>query len=235
MNEEVQTQTDEATGQPTAETNQDFAAENQAQKNFTQEELDKIVKDRLDRERKKFQKQYEDVDVEKYRQLVEAEEQQQLEEQKRRGEFEKVLEETVSKKNSTIEQLQAELHAIKVDGNLLNAASAKRAINPQQVVALLKGQVRLGPGGDAEVVDGEGNVRYTENGSAMTVDEFVDEWLQQNPHFVSAGPSGSGTTSNIADKSGSTPGKVDVNSLNMNNPEDRAVYKEYMKSRGIRL
>ena len=59
MNEEVQTNETQETGQPTAE-QQDFTAENQEQtKTFTQEDLDRIVKDRLDRERKKITKQYE--------------------------------------------------------------------------------------------------------------------------------------------------------------------------------
>lgn len=235
MNEEVQVNNEQATGQPTAE-NVDFTAESQEEtKVFTQDELDRIVKDRLDRERKKISKQFEGIDVNKYRELMDAEEQQRMEQQKARGEFEKVLQETVQKKDSTIQQLQNELHSIKVDGSLLNAASAKRAINPQQVVSLLKSNIRLGDSGDVEVLDAEGNVRYTDNGVAMGVEDLVEEFLTSNPHFISAGPNGTGSQSNIAKSSGSTPGKIDVSSLNMNNPEDRKIYKEYMKSKGIRI
>lgn len=232
MNEEVQIE-EQATGQPNAE--QDLTAESQETKTFTQEDLDKIVKERLERERKRVQKQFEGVDVEKYREMMEQEEQARLEQQKARGEFEKVLQETVSKKDSTIQQLQEELHNIKVDGNLLNAASAKGAINPQQVVALLKSNIRLGEGGDVEVLDTEGNVRYTDAGTAMGVDDLVDEFINQNPHFKSAGPSGSGSRSAVADSVGSQPGKVDPSKLNMNDPKDRAIYKEYMRSKGIRI
>lgn len=233
MNEDVQVN-EEATGQPTADT-QDFTAANQEETRFSQDEVDRIVKERLDRERKKFAKQYEGVDVNKYRELMDAEEQQRLEQQKARGEFEKVLQETVSKKDSTIQQLQQELHSIKVDGSLLNAASSKRAVNPQQVASLLKNNIRLGDSGDVEVLDAEGNVRYNDRGVAMNAVELVDEFLQQNPHFIQAGPSGSGVKSNIANANGTAPGKIDVSSLNMSNPEDRKVYKELMKSKGIRL
>jgi len=235
MNEEVQNENEQATGQPTAENN-DFAAESQEEaKVFTQEDLDRIVKDRLDRERKKITKKFEGVDVEKYQELMNAEEEARLEQQKARGEFEEILKSTVAKKDTAIQQLQQELHSIKVDGALLNAASSKKAVNPQQVVALLKNNIRLGDTGDVEVLDAEGNVRYTDNGTAMTGDELVEEFLTSNPHFLQAGPNGSGAQSNIAKSSGSQPGKVDVSSLNMNNPEDREIYRKLMKSKGIRI
>ena len=92
MNEE------QVTGSPTVET--DFTAETQETKaGFTQEEIDRIVKERLGRERQKILKQYEGVDVEKYRALLDAEEKKAIEEQNKRGEFEKVLQSTVSKKD----------------------------------------------------------------------------------------------------------------------------------------
>lgn len=235
MNEDVQTQT-EVTGQPTAEAQQDFTAESQEEtKTFTQEDLDRIVKDRLDRERKKITKQYEGVDVAKYREIMEQKEAEEMEAQKARGEFEKVLQDTVAKKDTAIQTLQQELHSIKVDGALLNAASTNKAVNPQQVVALLKNNIRLGATGDVEVTDADGNVRYNDSGVAMGVNELVSEWLQQNPHFVQAGPAGSGAQSNVGNQTGKTPGKVDVASLDMNNPDDRAIYREYMKSKGVRV
>jgi len=224
------------TGAPSVE-NEDFTAETQessaVQSAFSQEDVDRIVKDRLDRERKRFEKKYADVDVEKYRELMNAQEEARLEEQKKRGEFEKILSETVQKKDSQMEQLRQELHSIKVDGSLLNSASSKKAINPQQVVALLKNQIRLNDGGETEIVDTNGQVRYTDKGTAMTADELVEEFLSANPHFVSAGPSGSGSSSSVANST--KVGGVDVSSLDMNNPEDRKIYKELMKSKGIRI
>ena len=85
------------------------------------------------------------------------------------------------------------------------------------------------------MTDAEGNVRYTDNGTAMGVDDLVSEFLNQSPHFVQSGPSGSGTQSNVANQTGKTPGKVDVSSLNMNDSKDREVYRNLMKSRGIRM
>ena len=227
MNEE------QVTGTPTVE--QDFTAETQVEnKGFTQEDIDRIVKERLTRERSKLLKQYEGVDVEKYRQLLEAEEKKATEEQVKRGEFEKILQTTVSKKDATIQELQNKLMAIQVDGSLLNAASANKAVNPQQVVRLLKDQIRLGQDGSVEVTDDSGSVRYNDQGTAMSVEELVNEFLKSNPHFVQAGPSGTGSQSVIS-KSNGSPGGVDVSKLNMSDPAHRAIYKEHMKSKGIRI
>jgi hypothetical protein len=232
MNDNVQVDK-EATGQPIADN--DFTAESQEEaKYFTQDELDRIVKDRLDRERKKLSKQFDGVDVQRYRELTEKEEQQKLEQQKARGEFENILKTTVEKKDSAIQQLQRELHSIKVDGSLLNAASTKRAVNPQQVVSLLKNNIRLGDSGDVEVLDADGNIRYSDKGVALGVEELVEEFLNSNPHFRTAGPNGSGAKSNIAN-SGKDIGKIDVSSLNMNDPGDREIYRKIMKSKGIRI
>ena len=227
MNEE------QVTGSPTVE--QDFTAETQeGNKGFTQEDIDRIVKERLTRERSKILKQYEGVDVDKYRQLLEAEEKKAQEEQAKRGEFEKILQTTVSKKDTMISQLQNELKAIKVDGSLLNAASSRKAINPQQVARLLKDNIRLNDNGEVEIVDESGSVRYNDQGSHMTVEDLVGEFLSTNPHFVNAGPQGTGSQTNIA-KANGILGQVDISKLDMSNPKDRAVYKEHMRSKGIQI
>lgn len=219
--------------QATGATAEIDSTDNQAgQTSFTQEDIDRIVKERLDRERKKITKQFEGVDVEKYRELTSKEEQLKIEQEKARGNFEKVLQDTVSKKDSTIKQLQDQLHSIKVDGSLLNAASSRQAINPQQVVRLLKDQIRLGDGGDVEIVGDDGTVRYTDSGSLMSVDDLVNEFLTANPHFKVAGPSGSGSQGGVAKATGGV-GKVDISKLDMNNPEHRAIYKEYRKTNKI--
>lgn len=220
----------QVTGEPTVEN--DLTAENQdVAKNFTQDDVDRIVKERLTRERQKILKQFEGVDVDRYRELTAKEEQIKLEQEKARGNFEKVLQETVSKKDTTIQQLQQQLHSIQIDGSLLSAASSRKAVNPQQVVKLLKESVRLSTDGSVEVLDNEGAVRYTDAGSAMTVEDLVQEFLTTNPHFVTAGPSGSGPNGAVAKATGNTLGNIDVTKLNMANAKDRAIYKELMRSK----
>jgi len=224
-----------ATGEPNEEFTSETTQAETTDKTFTQDDVDKIVRDRLDRERKRFEKKYGDVDIDRYRQLTQREEDERIEQQKQRGEFEKILQETVAKKDQQYQELQRQLTEIKVDGSLLNAASSNRAINAQQVSALLRNQVRLGETGEAEVTDSNGNVRYTDDGMPMTVNQLVDSFLKENPHFVAAGPSGSGTSSATESASRKGMGNIDPSQLNMNNPEDRKIYKEYMKTRGIRI
>ena len=116
---------------------------------------------------------------------------------------------------------------------MLNEASANKAVNPQQVVQLLKGQVKLNEAGAVDVVDANGQVRYDDKGEPIKVSALVNEFLTANPHFVSAGPSGSGTGQGVGKQ---TPVvENDVTKLDMNNPTHREQYRKIMNERGVRI
>ena len=117
---------------------------------LSQDEVNRIVAERVQREKAKFEKKYSNVDLNLYNELVEKQEAARQQDLEQRGEYEKLLKEQAEKFNSKINQYQTELHSIKVDGTLLNEASANKAINPQQVVALLKSQVRLNEAGGVD-------------------------------------------------------------------------------------
>jgi hypothetical protein len=198
-------------------------------KMFSQEQLDKIIEDRLAKQRRALERKFDGVDPDHYRQLTAAEEQKQLEAKKARGEFETILKETVSKKDSAIEQLRAELQAVKVDGALLGAANKSGAINADQVVALLKNQIRLNDSGDVEITDATGQLKYTDSGDPYSVDLLVKDFIEANPHFARATPGGSSTTSNVLPNRSS---KVSLADLDLTNPEHRKLYKE-ARSKGL--
>ena len=200
---------------------------------LSQEDVNRIVADRVARERSKFEKKYSGVDLDLYNELVEKQETQRQQELEKRGEFEKLLKEQAEKFTGKIQQYESELHTIKVDGALLNEASANKAVNPQQVVQLLKGQVKLNEAGSVDVVDQNGQVRYNDKGEPIAVSQLVNEFLTANPHFVQAGPSGSGTGQGIGKQAPVV--ETDVTKLNMNNPEHRAQYREIMKAKGVRM
>ena len=88
-----------------------------------------------------FEKKYSNVDLDRYNELVANEEQSRQSEMEKRGEYEKLLKEQAEKFNGKISQYETELQNIKVDGALLSEASNNRAVNPQQVVQLLKSQL----------------------------------------------------------------------------------------------
>jgi hypothetical protein len=200
--------------------------------NFSQDDLERIVGERVARERAKYDKKYKGIDVDHYNKLVEAEEKARQTELEKRGEFEKLLKEQAEKFSTKINQYQSELTSIKIDGQLLSEASNAKAINPTQVTQLLKGQLKLNEAGTVDVIDTKtGQVRYNDKGDPIQVKDLVNEFLSSNPHFVSAGPQGSGTGKGDATKE--SLANDDINNLNMNIPEHRARYREIMRSRGV--
>jgi len=200
---------------------------------LSQDDVNRIVAERVAREKAKFEKKYSGVDLDLYNQMVEEKEALRQEELKKRGEFEELLKSQAEKFNGKIQQYQSELTSIKVDGALLNEASANRAVNPQQVVQLLKGSVRLNEAGTVDVIDANGQVRYDDNGNPLQVSKLVNEFLTANPHFVSAGPNGSGTGQGVGKQSPVVDN--DVTKLNMENPEHRKRYAEIMRAKGVRI
>ena len=233
----------EETGQIQTETSQQSATETEIRaqvqqesqekaQTLTQEQVDRIVAERVARERSKFEKKYSGVDLDHYKSLVEAEEQRKQQELEKRGEYERLLKEQAEKFNSKIQSYESELHSIKVDGTLLQEASKSRAVNPQQVVSLFKGSLKLNEAGGVDVIGADGQVRYDDNGNPLAVSTLVDEFLTANPHFKSAGPQGSGTQG-AQGKNESV--KLEMDQLDMKNPKHREIYKAMMKEKGIRV
>ena len=197
-------------------------------KTYSADEFNNAMASVRKKTEEKVLKQFQGIDVEKYNQLMAEQEAKQLEESKARGEFEKVLKDTVSKKDQEIERLSKTLQTQMIDGALVNASSKYRAISPEQVTKLLKENVRLNSQGDVEVIGAEGHVRYTEQGDAMTVDGLVKEWLDSNPHFAQPGPKGSGTQSNT---STTKVDQVDPAKLDLTDPNQRSLYKQLRNQR----
>jgi len=201
-------------------------------KTYTQEQLDAIAAQIRKKEEARVSRKFEGVDVEHYRTLAEKEEQSKIEIQKKKGEFEQILKDQQAKAADKIQGLTSELTKIKVDGALLNAASTLKAINPDQVVRLVREQIKMDEAGQVEIIDSKtGQTRYSDTGEPLSVDGLVSEFLKSNPHFQQAGMPGAGSTSNT--KSATLDGKVDITKLDMNNPEHRKVYADYRKKSGL--
>jgi hypothetical protein len=194
----------------------------------SQSEVDKIIDKRLARERQKYEKMYSGIDPEQARKLLEEKENKEIEDKKARGEFEKILKEQAEKSNKEISGLRSEIEKVKVDGALLNAASKNSAINPEQVKDLLKSNVKLNEDGKVEILAENNSPIYNKDGDLKSIDEYVKDFITENPHFQTATPSGSGSKANL--------GKVDAKPFNladldMTKPEDRKQYAEYKKAR----
>ena len=185
------------------------AVETQA-KTFTQDELDRIVADRVAREQRKFDKKLQGINLDEARELIQKREEAELEAQKQRGEFDTILKQTVEKKDAEIQSYKRKLQETLIDGALTNSASRNNAVDTAQVAALLKGNTRLSEDGTVEVLDGNGTPRYNDKGDLLSVDEMVTEFLTTNPHFVRASAGGSGSQGNVGGSTSKPIPMVDI-------------------------
>lgn len=195
---------------------------------FSAEQLEQIVQRRLERYKKTVSNKLDGVDLEEAKKLLQEKKDKELEIAKQRGEFDKVLKDTVSKKDSKILSLESELKRIRIDETLVNVASGLKAVKPAEVKQLLRSNVKLNEQGSVEVINEDGTPRYTDKGEPMSVNELVNEYLKNNPHHVMATQSGSGSQSKIG---GNSPKSIKMGDLDLNNPNDRKLYSEMRKQR----
>jgi hypothetical protein len=202
--------------------------ETKESKEDSQALIDKTIKDRLHRQKRRTLEDLGVSDIDEAKEIIarskEAEEKRKLE----AGKFEEVRQSLVDSHKKELQKLQDELRGEKIDKQLIQSASNNRAINPNQVKDLLKDNVRLNEEGKAEILDKDGTTRYNKEGKPLSIDEFVSEFITQNAHFQVATPSGSGSVSNVGKVNAQT---FNLSDLDMNNPDDRKKYAELRKQR----
>ena len=196
----------------------------QETKTFTQEELDRIVADRVSRTKRQYEKRLEGIDLDEAKSLLQRQQEAEVEKQKERGEFESILKQTVEKKDQEIRTYKQRLESQLVDGALLTAASRNNAVSAEQVGQLLRGSVRLSEDGTAEVYDANGTPRYNDKGDPLSVDELVSDFLTANPHFVKASSGGAGSQGAVG--GGSTNKPLSYSDLVAMGDEGQRIYRE---------
>ncbi len=207
---------------------EEVKVEENKEDSFNKAQVDDIVKERLARERRKIYKELGTEDINVAKSALQEKQEKELEIKKQRGEFDEIIKQQADKSNAEISNLKTQLEQIKINDSLLSSASKHRSNVPDQVVQLLKSNVKLNDEGKVEVLAENKQPRYNTKGELLSVDDYVQEFLTQNPHFQAATPSGSGSVSNV--------GKVDakpfnIADLDMTKPEDRKQYAEYRKER----
>ena len=207
---------------------EEVKVEENKEDSFNKSQVVDIVKERLARERRKIYKELGTEDINVAKSALQEKQEKELEIKKQRGEFDEIIKQQADKSNAEIANLKTQLEQIKINDSLLSSASKHRSNVPDQVVQLLKSNVKLNDEGKVEVLAENKQPRYNTKGELLSVDDYVQEFLTQNPHFQAATPSGSGSVSNV--------GKVDakpfnIADLDMTNPEDRKRYAEYRKER----
>ena len=206
------------------EVKEEVKVETPEQKTFTQEQIDNIIKTRLEAEKSKYEKKLQEEENQKAELLKE----QQLKEAKSKADIEKIMQERLSEKDSELNRYKMQIKKEKVDNSILSVANKEKSINAQQVVSLLKDEVKYTDDGRIEIVDNNSNVRYNTKGELLTIDDRVKEFLDANPHFRQGSLSGSGSQSSVE---GKTVKPFNIQDLDMSKQEDRAKYSEYRKDR----
>ncbi len=210
--------------QQTEAPKEEVKVETPKQQTFTQEQLDNIIKSRLEAEKTKHQRQLDEVK----RQEEEIAKEKQVQEAKSKAELEKLMKQRISEKDTEILKYKTEIKKERIDNSVLSVASKHKAISPSQVVSLLKDDIKLNDDGRVEILDNNSNIRYNSKGELLTIEERVKEFLDANPHFRQGSLAGSGSQSSIE---GKTVKPFNIQDLDMSKPEDRAKYSEYRKER----
>jgi len=178
-------------------------------KKFTQADIDRVVQDRLSRERSKYA-DYDDLHKFKteHEKSTEAQKQKELEAQKKYEELkggwaekEKNFQQGLSAKDAEISNLKI-LHALNFEVSKLNAYP--------EAVDVLKGMVSLSENGTPQM-DGKDSVGNT---TKISLEEGVKKFLEERPHLVKANQNsgGGGTPPNTGAGGGSgTESLADLN------------------------
>lgn len=193
------------------------------ERTYTQKEFDDHMAKLKTSVARKYEKTLSELgDIEELRQLKQQHEQQQLELQKKRGQFDDVIKELAAKKDAEIQKRDEIIRNYTVDMPLVDTAAQLGAVNPAQVKQLLKPYVRMNDSGEVEILDDKGTIRYSDKGQPFGVSDLVKEFLDTNLHFKAAGPSTSQGRNNI----GSSPTKLDPKTLNMKDAGQRKMYRD---------
>ena len=191
---------------------------------FNQEDVDRIVKQRLEAEKSKHQRMLDEAK----KQEEELVKEKQVQEAKTKADLENLMKQRIADKDKELADWKSKVKTINVDNSILSLASKNNAIAPDQVVSLLKNEVNYNDDGRVEILDNNKNIRYNSKGELLTIEDRVNEFLDANPHFRKGSLSGTGSQSSIE---GKTVKPFNIQDLDMSKPEDRAKYADYRKER----
>lgn len=194
-------------------------------KTFTQDEVNAILAKTKTTLEKKYSSKFEDLgNPDELREIVTNYRKQQQDSEVKRGNFDKLMSDMASKKDAEISKRDNIIREFRIEQPLVTLAAQYRSVNPEQVKTLLKPALRLNDDGEVEVVDTKtGEVRYQDNGKPYSVDAYVKEFLDQNPHFVSATPATVNTQGNVG-KGPAQP--IDLSKLDLTRADHRKLYAE---------
>ncbi len=191
---------------------------------FNQEDVDRIVKQRLEAEKSKHQRMLDEAKKKE----EEIAKEEQIQDAKTKADLENLMKARIAEKDKELADWKSKVKTINVDNSILSFASKNSAIAPDQVVSLLKSEVNYNDDGTVEILDNNKNIRYNKKGERLTIEDRVIEFLDANPHFRKGSLSGSGSLNSVE---GKAVKPFNISDLDMSKAEDRKKYAEYRKQR----
>mgnify|MGYP001430751710 CR=1 FL=1 len=191
---------------------------------FNQEDVDRIVKQRLEAEKSKHQRMLDEAKKKE----EEIAKEKQIQDAKTKADLENLMKARIAEKDKELADWKSKVKTINVDNSILSFASKNSAIAPDQVVSLLKSEVNYNDDGTVEILDNNKNIRYNKKGERLTIEDRVIEFLDANPHFRKGSLSGSGSLNSVE---GKAVKPFNISDLDMSKAEDRKKYAEYRKQR----
>ena len=196
------------------------------EKTYNQAQIDNMIKARLEQEKAKNQRVL-DEQKKKDEELLKE---KQIQEAKTKADIENLMKQRIQEKDQEILNYKNMIKKEKIDNSVMSVASRMNAVNPQQIVELMKSNIKLSDDNRIEVLDKHSNIRYNDKGELLTIEESVKEFLDANPHFSQGSKAGVGSQSSIE---GKTVKPFNIQDLDMSKPEDRLKYAEYRKKRDM--
>ena len=121
---------------------------------FNQEDVDRIVKQRLEAEKSKHQRMLDEAKKQEEEVLKEKE----VQEAKSKSDLEQLMKQRIADKDKELADWKSKVKTINVDNSILSLASKNNAIAPDQVVSLLKHEVNYNDDGRVEILDNNKNI-----------------------------------------------------------------------------
>ena len=161
-----------------------------------QDDVNRIIEQRLARERQQYQAQLSDLgfkDLDEVAKLKKAQAEREKQELEDRQQYKELAEkiraekdEELRKRDDEINSLRSRYLSTQAERFIVSAATKHHAVAPDQVAQLVRGDIRIDDDGHAYVVDQQGNRRTDGKGGDLTVDAYVEQFLTNNPHFKRA-------------------------------------------------
>lgn len=184
-------------GEPDGSGSADDGGSDDGPGGIPQDQVNAIVQDRLERERQRLRQEMKEKagveDLDEVQQLREELKERREQELKEQEQYKELLEEKreeweqkLSEKDQRLQELERERRREKVTSRLLSAAQKKGAINPDQVARLVRDQVDVDDDGNVVAVDDDGTPRLDDDGSTLSPEALVEDFLDDNDHFREA-------------------------------------------------